>query len=174
LTYLSFDEFEEGPVDARYTWEKLETRLQKGQFLAYAATNWSEHTTQINQEMNALRTTFSRLAASSPKMNLAHQIFNFFRYEPFRSIDFRNGTSLQSVVRLGLVTFVKDILGSGADVNAKGGPFDNALYAAVSEGSKGNEAIVRLLVDSGTDVNPKALSAVEQKRCLLRELVPAI
>ena len=45
LTYLSFDEFEEGPVDAIYGWGNLKTRLQKAQFLAYAATNWSEHMT---------------------------------------------------------------------------------------------------------------------------------
>src|SRR5258708_8974184 len=39
---------------------------------------------------------------------------------------------------------------NGADVNAQGGNYDNALYAA---SSGGHEQIVRLLVDNGADVN---------------------
>jgi hypothetical protein len=50
LTYLSFDEFEWGPVNARHYWDKPKSSLQKGRFLNYAATHWSEHMTQIDQE----------------------------------------------------------------------------------------------------------------------------
>lgn len=42
------------------------------------------------------------------------------------------------------------LLTSGADVNAHGGNYDNALQAAALSG---NEAIVRLLLTNGADVN---------------------
>ena len=106
LTYLSFDEFEEGPVNPNHGWGKLKTGPQKGRFLAYAATNWSEHMTQINQETQEnhdLRTAFSRVAASSRKMNLAHPIFS-------RHKTFITATPLQIAASLGFFVFVKDIL----------------------------------------------------------------
>jgi ankyrin repeat protein len=164
LTYLSFDEFEEGPVDASYSWEKLGTRLQKSRFLYYAATNWSEHMTQINQEMQGkgdLRTAFSRFTASSRKMNLAHQIFAFSHDKLFTQT-----TPLQIAAHLGSTAFVRDILNGGVDVNAQGGEYGNALLAAACGG---NEAVVRLLLDSGADVNShrgictKALQAATSK-----------
>jgi ankyrin repeat protein len=148
LTYLSFDEFEEGPVDARYYWEKPETLLQKGRFLGYAATHWSDHMTHINretQEKHDLRTAFSKFAGSSRKMNLAYQIFVFSRDEYFMP-----AASLQIAARFEFFVFVKDILDSGADVNAQGGEYGNALQAAAYSG---NEAVVRLLVASRADVN---------------------
>jgi ankyrin repeat protein len=148
LTYLSFDEFEEGPVDDWYGGKKVETRLQKCGFLGYAATNWSEHMTQISQEAQEkddLRIAFSRVAVSSRKMNLAYQIFTFSRHEAFIT-----ATPLQIAASHGFVLFVKDILDSGVDVNALGSYYGNALYAAAYSG---NEAVVRLLIASGADVN---------------------
>jgi ankyrin repeat protein len=148
LTYLSFDEFVTGPVNVHYGWPTLETRLCKDRFLAYAATNWTEHMTKINQEeqeSDDLRTAFLRVAASRRKMNLAHQILAFSKHNVFIET-----TSLQIAARLGFVVLVKDILDGGADVNAQGDHYGNALQAAASSG---NEAVVRLLVDSGADVN---------------------
>jgi ankyrin repeat protein len=42
------------------------------------------------------------------------------------------------------------LLDKGADVNAQGGKFGNALYAASAEG---HEQVVKLLLDKGADVN---------------------
>jgi ankyrin repeat protein len=47
-------------------------------------------------------------------------------------------------------TIVKLLLENGAEVNAKGGLYGNALQAA-SYG--GNEAIVKLLLENGAEVN---------------------
>jgi ankyrin repeat protein len=42
------------------------------------------------------------------------------------------------------------LLDAGADVNAQGGEYGNALYAAVEQGS---EQVVKMLLDAGADVN---------------------
>jgi ankyrin repeat protein len=44
----------------------------------------------------------------------------------------------------------KLLLDKGADVNAKGGYYGNALYAA---SVKGHEQVVKMLLDNNTDVN---------------------
>ena len=45
---------------------------------------------------------------------------------------------------------MKLLLENGADVNAKGGIFWNALHAA---SQRGEEAIVKLLLENGAEVN---------------------
>jgi ankyrin repeat protein len=45
---------------------------------------------------------------------------------------------------------VKLLLDKGADVNAQGGYYGNALQAASSDG---HEAVVKLLLNKGADVN---------------------
>ncbi|KAF5127193.1 Ankyrin repeat domain-containing protein 50 [Metarhizium anisopliae] len=50
----------------------------------------------------------------------------------------------------GLVAPARDLIGRGADVNAQGGKYGNALQAA---SYRGHLEIVRLLLDKGTDVN---------------------
>ena len=47
---------------------------------------------------------------------------------------------------------VRLLMSCGADVNVQGDRYGNALRAAASEG---NEAVVRLPVDSGTDVSAR-------------------
>lgn len=50
----------------------------------------------------------------------------------------------------GLIHTVKCLLDRGADVNAQGGLYGNALQAA---SSRDHEPMVRLLVEEGADVN---------------------
>jgi ankyrin repeat protein len=48
---------------------------------------------------------------------------------------------------------VRILLEKGADVNAQGGYYGNALQAAIT--MEGSENIVRLLLEKGADVNAK-------------------
>jgi ankyrin repeat protein len=60
------------------------------------------------------------------------------------------GTLLSWAAELGYTKFVEVLISKGADVNAQGGHYGNALQAA-SAGS--HEKMVQLLLDKGADVN---------------------
>jgi hypothetical protein len=133
LTYLTFDECEDGPVSAERFWEEnvmqnMELRKQKLPFLNYAATHWPEHARQADRsdEYHVLCKTFLNLAGSRQKMNLAYQIFAFSQLEGYQET-----APLQIASSLGLTTIAEDLLDLGADINAQGGQYDNALQAAV-------------------------------------------
>jgi ankyrin repeat protein len=61
-------------------------------------------------------------------------------------------TSIQLVIAsfFGHDTVVKLLLDKGADVNAQGGEYSNALYAA---SFRGHEQVVKMLLDKGAEVN---------------------
>jgi serine/threonine protein kinase len=73
-------------------------------------------------------------------------------YAHHRQVNLQQDTALINAVKNGDFGEVRRLLNMGADVNAQGGFYGNALQAA-SFG--GNEAIVRLLLDKGVDVNAK-------------------
>ena len=142
LAYLCFDECEDGPVTGESWWDEgvgqnMEILQHKLPFLNYAATHWSEHARQADQSDRVLCCTFQKLAESLQKINLAYQIFMFSSYRKFRKT-----APLQIVSSLGLIAFAEQLLDDGADVNAQGGRYGNALQAATAEG---HEAMVRLL-----------------------------
>ncbi|KAK4221334.1 hypothetical protein QBC38DRAFT_345793, partial [Podospora fimiseda] len=60
------------------------------------------------------------------------------------------GSRLYYACFAGLIAPVRDLIGKGADVNAQGGEYGNALQAA-SWG--GHQEIVKLPLDKGADVN---------------------
>ena len=62
-------------------------------------------------------------------------------------IDMDVGNGNEAVVKL--------LLENGADVNAQGGQYGNALQGAVQSG---NEAVVKLLLEDGADVNADMLT----------------
>ncbi|KAF8249183.1 hypothetical protein K440DRAFT_660436 [Wilcoxina mikolae CBS 423.85] len=161
LTYLSFDECEDGPVNHDYRWESkqdMQIRQRKLPFLDYAATHWPEHTRQIDRsDDQVLCRAFRKLAESPHKTNLAYQVLNFSR-----NMSFTKTAPLQVASSLGLTTFVEELLAHGADINAQGGYYGNALQAAARGGheavvaaGRGHEAVVRLLVDRGAHVNAR-------------------
>jgi ankyrin repeat protein len=60
------------------------------------------------------------------------------------------------------------LLEKGADVNAQGGYFGNALQAA---SSGGHDSVVTLLLDKGADVNAQGGSMAMHFRQLLTEVM---
>ncbi|KAK4220401.1 hypothetical protein QBC38DRAFT_404939, partial [Podospora fimiseda] len=60
------------------------------------------------------------------------------------------GSRLYYACFAGLIAPVRDLIGKGADVNAQGGEYGNALQAA---SEAGHQEIVKLLLDKGADVN---------------------
>ena len=132
LTYLSFDECEDGPVSGESIWAKnvrqnIDIRRRKLPFLDYAATHWPEHARQADEsdKHDVLCQTFLKLAHCRQKINLAYQIFAFSQHERFQET-----APLQIASSLGLTTFAKELLNHGADINDQGGQYGNALQAA--------------------------------------------
>jgi ankyrin repeat protein len=156
LVYLSFDECDAGPVKGSWLYEhfveeQIESRQEKMRLLLYAATHWPNHARQAEQArtvQNRLSGAFQKLAESPRKLDLAYQLLFFFSLHG----SFEKTEPLQIAASLGFVAFVEDFLEKGADANAQGGKYGNALQAAASSG---HEAIVRLLVEKGADVNAR-------------------
>ena len=151
LTYLCFDECEDEPVAGHSVSEQnvkqnIKIRKRKLEFLDYAATHWPEHTRMADKaDHQALSGLFGKLAQSPNKIDLAYQILVLSRNEKFQKT-----APLQIAASLGFVTFVKDFLDCGADINAQGGIHGSALQAAACNG---HEAVVRLLIDLGADIH---------------------
>jgi len=156
LTYLSFDECENGPAAADYMWEAnaqrdIALRKQNIPFLLYAAAYWHEHTkqTERSDEHHVLFSGFRKLAESPHKIDLAYQISSFSRFDVYEKI-----TPLQIAASLGLIIFVERLLAHSADINDMGG----ALRVAASHGQ---EAIVQMLVEQyGVDKNASDYSGM--------------
>ena len=75
-------------------------------------------------------------------------------------------TATRSRQPLEMVTNPQSVFSCGADVNAQGGPDGNALQAAAR---KGNELIVRLLLDHGVDFNAQGGEHDSALRAATRE-----
>jgi hypothetical protein len=79
---------------------------------------------------------------------------------------------LQSYLVFGHEAVVKMLLNKGAEINAQGGRYGNALQAA---SSRGHEAVVKMLLNKGAEVNAQggyygdALQAASARR--YREIV---
>ncbi|GIZ49344.1 hypothetical protein CKM354_001237600 [Cercospora kikuchii] len=115
--------------------------------LEYSARYWSYHASraQPGQPIGEMR------LLTSPAMRdwlLVFQPDAPWRdyVEPLESI----GSGLYYASFLGLLAVVGDLLAHGADVNARGGHYDNALQAA---SANGHVEIVDVLLHHGADVN---------------------
>ena len=116
--------------------------------LRYAAQSWFYHArlqnaTQVTRE--------ARLLCSEDTLRDWLQVHqpDRARGRPFSQLE-DVGPSLYYASLVGLEQVVGVLLATGADVNAAGGHYGNALQAA-SEG--GREKMVQILIDAGADVN---------------------
>ena len=183
LTYLSFSAFESGSCS---TDEKLADRLQRNQFLDYAAKHWGDHARAAESKVSDLACSF---LLKSGSFSCAEQVLLIpsYKYSGY-SQRFPVGTNLHLIARFGLSQItqkllippknettdivnvvdsenraalsiaaehgheelVKLLLDQGAEINAQGRGYGNALQSA---SGRGHEQIVRLLFDQGADVN---------------------
>jgi hypothetical protein len=148
LIYLLFFSKPKNPA-------QLERMLKEFTFLEYAARHWHRHfhsasdveETQIPEQYLAIK-LFD--PTTSCLLN-SHRVYD--PDPPYRESSHRNWTfppPLYYSSLLGFVNVTEWLLDWGADVNAQGGYYGNALQAA---SVRGHEAVVRLLLDRGVDVN---------------------
>ncbi|KAJ5514956.1 NACHT nucleoside triphosphatase [Penicillium fimorum] len=114
----------------------------------YAAEVWACHAALAQVYEEVIRMTVSFLEEETTFQRWAHL------YQADRSWDNSpgapRGSRLYYACLHGLNEPARDLIDKGADVNAQGGYYDNALQGA-SQG--GHQEIVKLLLDKGADVN---------------------
>jgi hypothetical protein len=133
----------------------LSNTILEGSALAmYSAEFWSSHLQKAGDKIEEVsQLAMSIMAIEEPAYLTWIQLHD--PDQPWMGLDL--GKSLDSVAtpvyyaaQLGLSTITRLLLERGADVNAQGGEYGNALQAASFDG---NEKIVKLLLDKGADVN---------------------
>ncbi|EXA28683.1 hypothetical protein FOVG_19725 [Fusarium oxysporum f. sp. pisi HDV247] len=136
LTYLT---------DIKGSHEKIKRDFLMARF---AAEVWTSHAASAESSEDAVGATFRFLENET----------TFKRWSRLYQADRRwdinpgppRGSRLYYACLCGLVAVAHGFISKGADVNAQGGEYGNALQAA-SEG--GHEEIVKLLLEKGADVN---------------------
>ncbi|GKU08993.1 unnamed protein product, partial [Fusarium langsethiae] len=114
----------------------------------YAAEYWTEYAVSAKTSEGIVRITVNFLKDETTFQLWCHL------YQADRRWDSKPGPPraprLYYACLAGLEGAARDLTTEGADVNAQGGYYDNALYAA---SSGGHPKIVQILVDKGADVN---------------------
>jgi ankyrin repeat protein len=120
----------------------------------YTAEFWSSHLRKTGDKMEqASQLTMGLLAREEPAY--LNWIWLHDPDRPYRESGFERSLEkvhmpLYYAALLGLSTTTRLLLDKGADVNAQGGLYGNALQAA---SSGGHEQVVKTLLDKGADVN---------------------
>jgi hypothetical protein len=132
----------------------LKKVLERSALARYSAEFWSSHVQKIGDEIEKVsQLTMSLMSREEPAYLTWLQL-----HDPDRIWE---GTNLEKslisipmplyyAALLGFSTITRLLLDAGADVNAQGGRYGNALQAA-SEG--GHKQIVKTLLDKGANVN---------------------
>ncbi|KAG9203889.1 hypothetical protein G6514_002050 [Epicoccum nigrum] len=149
VRYLSFFDFEtDFTVSARRGQSSTHNSLDA--MLEYSAEFWPMHFREAEFSMSKdLVVTRLGLSVSDPKsisFSLWSTIYSKAQYSAVRSHD----PHLGIVSLFGHGALVEMLLDKGADVNAQGGYYGNALQAA---SARGHEQVVKMLLDKDADVN---------------------
>ncbi|OCK74175.1 ankyrin, partial [Lepidopterella palustris CBS 459.81] len=150
LTYLSFNIFKTGSCSSD---EKFGQRLQQSKFLEYAAKHWGEHAVTVQGHVCALACSFLsdiKLVSSATQVLLAPT----YKYRDYSQEYTKDSTGLHLAVRFGLLIILENMLPSQGEERAialekKGSDGKTLLHLA----AEGHEAVAKLLVDKGADVN---------------------
>ncbi|KAK7187899.1 ankyrin repeat protein [Paraphaeosphaeria sporulosa] len=120
----------------------------------YSAEFWSRHVQRSGKEEEGIsKIAVDLLSNENPAYLAWMQLFN--PDEAWREPDFNvtlkgRATPLYYIALIGLNNIARMLIEKGADVNAQGGLYSNALQAA-SYG--GHEQIVKMLLDNKADIN---------------------
>ena len=114
--------------------------------LDYAANNWAAHYTSQPDEL----AKDSQKAAKKLCNKLSPPGYWFPLYCDSNYMEPSGWTELGIASLLGLTYVAEGFLNEGADVNAQGGDYGNALQAA---SYRGYDRVVQMLLDKGADIN---------------------
>jgi ankyrin repeat protein len=128
-------------------------RNQQHLFHYYAAQHWTDHARLAEKHGEAVLGFTSKLFATDTFYKHWLEIYDpdpgrFYRFHGLELLP----APIYYASLCGLLRSVNDLIDKGADVNAKGGFFGNALGAA---SDCGYAEIVQLLLERGADVNAK-------------------
>jgi hypothetical protein len=143
LTYLRYYSTSSGKLS---TTQDLDTFP----LLRYAAESWFYHSALQNCVEGSREVSFLQLETMRNECLLVHTPDKAWN-KPFEGKGKKMwGSATYYASLLGLPVVIGSLLEHGADVNAQGGYYNNALQAA---SHRGHREIVLLLLDKGADVN---------------------
>lgn len=150
LDYLNFDDFASISVDQLDQDDCIPQGDKPYSLLDYAALNWAIH--YVSQDSERAKDSWSA-AKNLCNILLPQHSYWFKMYCDSTYLESEEWTSLGIASLLGLKYVAESFLNEGADVNAQGGEYGNALQAA---SSGGHGQVVQMLLDKGADVNAQS------------------
>jgi hypothetical protein len=148
LAYLSFDEFEQGPVRDSISWTGIRGRYKEFPFFEYSAMHWPSHVRQLDEESFAtpdLLSVFLNLATSNKKFHSWHRVYRKSNWSVWEYTH-----PWQITTHFGFIRFLQALLDNWAAINDGLKTDESLLLMAIFDG---NKTAVRYLVEHGADVN---------------------
>ncbi|KAH7377131.1 hypothetical protein B0T11DRAFT_27613 [Plectosphaerella cucumerina] len=146
VQYLSFRDIRDDLIQEEM--RKDDPDIKDFPLLEYSAVNWLAHFRDVyDADDGLLNFVFTLYDAQTERYKTWLSIFwnAAHPYTPRRGLQ-----PVHLAALTGQIEMVKRLLEEGADVNAQGGDYGNALQAASSEG---RDETVQLLLEEGADVN---------------------